>query len=417
MPKYELLGKSLIHSFSPQIHGLLGAYHYTLRELPDEAALQKHVAARSFAGCNVTIPYKQAVMPLCDRLDKRAAEIGSVNTIVNRMGYLTGYNTDYEGFAYMLSRKGITLQGKTLLLLGDGATAKTARAVARDAGAAQILTASRSPHNGAICYEEAQTRQDVEVIINTSPVGTFPRNGECLIDLAYFPRLAAVADVVYNPLKTRLVLEAEKRGLPATGGLSMLAEQAVAAARLFTGRRFDADDTERILRTLYEKQACLVLVGMPSSGKTRLGRAASMRLRKPFVDLDRALEKKAGKPIPAIFAEDGEEAFRRLETEVLAEESKTPGRVLATGGGAVLKDENHYLLRQNGVVAFIDRPLQDLQTGGYRPLSKSPEALAEMEAVRRPLYQAAADITVSNTEHFGRVLHNLTEAFHAFFDS
>ncbi|MFV0413131.1 MAG: shikimate kinase [Oscillospiraceae bacterium] len=413
MALYELIGQRLGHSFSKPIHEALGAYAFHLHELPNEEAVRQYLAKRPFAGCNVTIPYKQTVIPLCDEIDERAARIGAVNTLVNRGGRLTGYNTDYEGFAYMLGRKNISLRGKTVLLLGSGGTCKTAMAVAEDAGAAKILVASRAPQKGQLAYQEAAGRADVEVLINVSPAGMFPNNGSCLANPAAFPNLQAVADVVYNPLKTKLLFLAEELGLPTAGGLPMLVEQAVAAARLYTGRAFGQQETERILRDMYSQLVSLVLVGMPSSGKSRLGKAVARKLHKTFVDLDHVLVAEAGKPISAIFEEGGEEAFRAAETRVLAEQSKKAGIVLSTGGGIVTRPENLYYLRQNGIVFYLDRPLSKLQVGRGRPLSKSPEALAEMYRARRPLYEAAADLVVENNASFIQVANKIVEAYHA----
>lgn len=416
MKTYELLGKTLGHSFSKPIHEALGAYHFNLRELPDEDAVARYLTSPDFAGCNVTIPYKQTVMPFCDEIDSRAKRIGAVNTIVVKNGRRIGYNTDYDGFAYMLARKNITLQGRKVLLLGSGATAQTATAVAQDAGAAEIQVASRTPGPGKLSYEQAMQRGDFEVIINVSPAGMYPLNGESLVVLDCFPRLAAVADVVYNPLKTRLLLDAEDRKLPMAGGLPMLVEQAVAAARLYTGLPFGPKDTERVLAQTFNTKANLVLIGMPSSGKSRIGKVVAKKLGKQFLDLDKALEEKAGKPIPQIFSQDGEEAFRLLETEVLAEQTKQPGRVLSTGGGVVTRPANRHLLRQNGVVVFINRPLAQLQVGGGRPLSNSPEALAKMFNQRLPLYRGAADIEIENNAPFMQVANKVMEEANAFFD-
>lgn len=413
MAEYELIGKKLGHSFSKSIHEALGSYTYALRELPDETAVAAYLAARTFKGCNVTIPYKQFVMAHCDEIDERARQIGAVNTIVNRGGRLLGYNTDYDGLQYTLRRKNIKVKGKCVLLLGSGGTAKTAAAVAAQGGAAQVLTASRTPKAGQLTYQQAMAKKEVQLVINVSPTGMYPHNGGLLVNLAAWPRLEAVVDVVYNPLKTALLLQAESLGLPAAGGLPMLVEQAVAAAQLFTGRAFGRATTEQILKQEYIRLSNLILIGMPSSGKSKLGRAAARKLGKPFLDLDRAVQQKAGLSIPAIFKQQGEAGFRQLETQVLAEETKLPGRVLATGGGVVTQPQNLPLLRQNGVVIFLDRKLEKLEMGGNRPLSKNKEALAQMQAARTPLYLAAADAVVKNDGSFIRVMHRIIESYYA----
>ncbi|MDL2323816.1 shikimate dehydrogenase [Ruminococcaceae bacterium OttesenSCG-928-A16] len=414
--RYELIGTPLAQSFSKPIHEALGAYAFHLHELPNEAAVAEYLTRKEFGGCNVTIPYKQTVMPFCNAIDERAARIGAVNTIVNNNGKLTGYNTDYDGFALMLERKNIRLGGKKVLLLGGGATSKTVTAVAQDAGATEIKIAARNPQNGQLSFEEAMQRGDFEVIVNVTPVGMYPHNGETLVDLTRFNNLTAVADVIYNPLKTRLILDAEALGIPTAGGLPMLVGQAVGSARLYTGLPFGPQKVERVLAQTAQRFANILLIGMPSSGKSKLGKAVAKKLHKEFLDLDTALVQKAGKPIPQIFAEDGEAYFRQLETEVLAEETKLPGRVLSTGGGVVTQSRNLPLLHQNGVVVFINRPLALLQTGKGRPLSSSPAALETMAKQRLPLYRQAANIEVENNAPFMQVVHKILEETNEFFD-
>lgn len=417
MADYELIGQKLTHSVSKPVHEALGAYQYALQELPDEQALATYLKERRFKGCNVTIPYKQAVLPLLDKIDDRAARIGAVNTIVNHKGRLTGYNTDYDGFAWLLAHNGISLAGQRVLLLGSGGTSKTVATVARDADAKEILVASRNPAPGQISYQQAMKRLDVDVIINVSPAGMYPNNGQSLVVLERFPQLAAVVDVVYNPLKTKLLLDAEARGIPAVGGLGMLVQQAVVAAGLFVGRPFAQADTLRVLAAQRESMVNLVLVGMPSSGKSKLGRAVARKLKKPFVDVDHLVEEQSGKTIPELFAQGGEALFRPLETTALAGAAKETGQVISTGGGVVTRAQNHPLMRQNGVVLYICRPLQQLIPGGERPLSTSMEALEKLYIQRAPLYEAVADVIVENDAPFMQVVHKILEAYHAFFGS
>lgn len=417
MAEYELIGKKLGHSFSKPIHEALGAYRYALRELPTEADVANYLQKKQFKGCNVTIPYKQTVMPYCDEIDQRAARIGAVNTIVNRNGRLYGYNTDYDGFAYMLARKGISLKGRRVLLLGSGATCKTASAVAADAGAAATDVASRTPAPGQIAYTDAEALGTAEILINVSPAGMYPNNGQSLVQPKEFAALTAVADMVYNPLKTSLLMQAEQLGLQTAGGLPMLVHQAVVAATLFTGHPFAKQETERILHMMLNRFANLTLVGMPSSGKTRLGREVAVLLHKKYVDLDEELVRRAQKSIPQIFEEEGEAGFRKRETEILAEFSKLQGQVLATGGGVVTQPQNLPLLRQNGVVVYIDRPLHQLQVGKGRPLSTNQDALAEMYARRHPLYKSSAHATVANNAPAGQVVQDIVEAYHAVLDT
>ncbi len=391
--EYGLIGEKLGHSHSPRIHSLLAGYDYQLKELPPEE-LPAFLARRDFKGLNVTIPYKKAVVPFCAALGEGARRIGCVNTLVARPdGSLFGENTDYFGFCYTLRRSGIDLRGRHVLVLGTGGTSLTASRAAEDLGAASVERVSRQ---GALNYENVYDRQETNIILNTAPVGMYPRNGAAAVDLSRFSRLEGVADVVYNPLKTALLLQAEALGLPYAGGLPMLVAQAAAAAALFTGADVPEERMEAVLRQVAADVTNLVLIGMPGAGKTTVGALAAKALGRPFFDADAAIEERAGKPIPRIFAEEGEAAFRALETEVLAELGKRSGAVIATGGGAVLLQRNLPLLRQNGRILRLRRPLERLPLEG-RPLSASPERLREMEREREPFYAAAADITLDNT--------------------
>ena len=301
--EYGLIGKTLGHSFSKPIHEALGGYPYELKELPCEAAARAFFAARSFRAVNVTIPYKALALEACDEVSEEARAIGAVNTVVNRGGRLFGYNTDFDGFRLLVRRRGVSLAGKTVLILGTGATQRTVRAVCAAEGAAQVLCASRSEKPGALRYEQAAARQDVNVIVNASPAGMYPDNGTCLVDLAApgaFPALEAVFDVVYNPLRTRLVQMAGARGVPCAGGLLMLVAQAKYAAELFLGAPIEERRILEIYRGLLAEKAGLALVGMPSCGKTGVGKALAKALKKPFVDADAELVRRAGRPISEI---------------------------------------------------------------------------------------------------------------------
>ncbi len=394
---YGLIGKKLGHSFSAPIHEELGGYRYQLREIPDEAALAEFLRKREFKAINVTIPYKQAVMPACTYLDPAAKAIGAVNTIVNRNGVLAGYNTDYAGAARAMRRGGVTLAGRVVLILGTGGTRRTFTAIARDEGAKEILVAGRSGGDGVLTYAEAARRADVQVILNASPAGMWPHNGECLVDLSAWPALESVFDAVYNPLETRLLWQAKQRGLPAVNGLAMLVGQAKYASERFTGRTIPDEEIDRVHRTLLGRLANLVLIGMPGTGKTRIGRLAAQALGREFVDMDAEIEKEAGMPIPEIFSREGEDGFRARESRVAESLGARTGLVIATGGGVVLRPENPRALRQNGVIVCLQRALDQLAVGGNRPLSSSREALERMLAVRAPLYEAAAHRTVFNT--------------------
>jgi len=422
--EYGLIGAKLGHSYSKPIHQQLGGYRYELCPLPTEAEARAFLERRAFKGINVTVPYKQLVIPYCDELDERAAAIGAVNTVVRRGGRLYGYNTDFSGMEYLLACLGVSLAGRSLLILGTGGTCRTALAVAKHQGAKSILVASRRPAGGAalpegarvVSYEEAARHPEVEVLINTSPAGMYPQVGECLLDLDALPNLRAVADVIYNPFKTELILRAEERGIPAESGFGMLVAQAVYAAEHFMGKKLDEAAIPRITAQMRGEIANLSLIGMPSSGKTSVGRQLAKRLNKAFVDLDAEIVKTAGMPIPQIFAQQGEGGFRQLEAEVTARFAKEHGQVLSCGGGVVKTAGNVRALRQNGPVLFLDRPLDQLSVGGGRPLSKSAEALAAMEAERRPLYLAAADAVVPNNTTFNAAVRAAMEGFYEAID-
>ena len=398
--EYGLIGGKLGHSYSKTIHELLCGYSYELCPLPTEADARAFLQRRQFKAINVTIPYKKLVMEYCSFIDPRARAIGAVNTVVNKNGLLYGYNTDYLGFAHLCEAHGVELAGKTVLILGTGGTHNTTRAVALDKGADKVLTVSRTPdpEKGELSYAEA-VRSGAQVVFNTTPAGMYPNVGVCSLDVAAMPGLEAVIDVIYNPDKTELILRAEELGVPvAVGGLEMLVAQAVYAAEFFLDRKFEDAGAEiaRVTSDLRREQLNIALIGMPSSGKSTLGRALAERLGKRFVDLDEEIVKADGRSIPDIFAAEGEAGFRKLEAAQTARFAKENRQVISCGGGVVKDPANLRALHANGIVLFIDRPLEDLLVGGGRPLSTSPEALKTMEAQRRPLYLAAADAVIPN---------------------
>ena len=408
--KYGLIGKTLVHSYSKEIHEALGKYRYELFSLSPED-LPGFVGARDFGGLNVTIPYKQAVMPLCDEISELASSIGAVNTLyMQKAGspsgrnILMGHNTDYEGFLYTAGRSGIDFKDRNVLILGTGGTSLTAQKAISDRGAARIYVASRSvsaTKAGSIAtrvsYEELPSvARTVDIIVNTTPVGTFPGNLQSIIRLSDFPGCEAVIDVIYNPFKTLLLLEAEKAGLKTANGLPMLVAQATAAAGYFLGTpgAFE-NENERIIEKMTREMQNIVLIGMPGCGKSTIGKIAAEKTGKKFADMDDEIIKKAGKPISQIFDEIGESGFRDMESEIASELGKQRGLVIATGGGTVLRAENVNALRQNGLVVHIRRPVEQLSMDG-RPLSRDLDTLREMEKARLPLYEAAADITFEN---------------------
>ena len=383
---FGLLGEKLAHSFSPMIHSFLGDYGYTLYEI-DPGNLDAFMTNARFDGINVTIPYKQSVMPYCATLSEEARMIGSVNTIIkDEDGILHGHNTDYHGFCAMLQRGGINPEGKKAIELGDGGTARTVRAALCNLGAREIVTVSRRGENH---FGNIERHHDAEIIVNTTPVGMYPGNGACLISLAEFPKLSGVADVIYNPLRTKLLIEAESMGVPCTNGLAMLAAQAEMASRLFLSEPARPELVDAIIEAMLKKTMNIALIGMPGCGKTSVGRVLAEAVGRQFVDIDEEIEAAAGKTIPEIFAEGGEEAFRRWETDVLSGEAKKSGIVIATGGGVVTKPENYGLLRQNSLIIYLKRELSELITDG-RPLSQT-SGVSDLAKQRLPLYESWSD--------------------------
>ena len=388
MKRCGLLGEKLGHSFSPRIHQKLGGYEYRLYEKSPQE-LDVFLKSGDFDGLNVTIPYKQTVIPYCARMSPRAQAIGSVNTLVRRAdGSLWGDNTDYDGFSAMLEQANISLDGKKALVLGSGGASKTVQAVLRDRRASVVVISRSGPDS----YDNLDRHADARLVVNTTPVGMYPKNGAAALDIRRFPRCEAVLDVVYNPARTRLMLDAEACGIPAFGGLLMLVEQARRAAEIFTGNQIDAAVTGRLTVKLARETQNIALIGMPGCGKTTVGRALADLLGRPFYDADEQIEARAGRKIPDIFAQDGEAAFRKLETEVLAELSRQSGAVIATGGGVVTREENRDLLRQNSTIVWLQRDLHSLPLAG-RPVSQS-RPLNELAAERMPLYRAWSDAAV-----------------------
>lgn len=407
--EYGLIGAKLGHSYSPAIHARLGDYDYRLYERT-EAEFVELMARRDFKGLNVTIPYKKVAFAHCDAISDTAREVGCVNTLVVRPdGTLYGHNTDIGGLIAAIRRAGIDIAGRKVAILGSGGTSLTARAACRRLGAAEVVVVSRSgPVDYAALYRD---HADAEVLINATPVGMYPDLGASPADLFRLPKLVGVVDVIYNPDRTDLLLDAEARGIPAANGLYMLVAQARESAELFLGRAIDDGVVDAIHGALRAEALNLVLVGMPGSGKTTVGRALADRMGRPFVDCDDEIVRRAGRSIPEIFAQDGEAAFRALEGAVIADVCREKGQVIATGGGAVLRNGNIRAMRQNGVVALLERSLDALPMDG-RPLSKSPEALRAMWVEREPKYRTAADIAIDNNGALEDTLRRAEEAYH-----
>ena len=385
-----LLGEHLTHSYSPQIHALLGDYSYELFEVAPEK-LGEFLQAGEFDGLNVTIPYKRAVIPYCAELSAAAREMGSVNTLLRRPdGTLYGDNTDLDGFRWLLAQGGGIRPGEKALVLGTGGASQTVQAVLRAAGAEVAVLSRRGESN----YLTLPRHADARLVVNATPVGMYPNNGARLIDLAQMPQCRCVLDLIYNPARTRLLLDAAARGIRCENGLSMLVAQAKRAAELFTGRDIPDAACTDILRRMEAQMHNLILVGMPGSGKTTVGSLLAVSLGRPFYDADGEIEKKLGCSIPAFFAQRGEAAFRTVETEVLAELGKRSGCVIATGGGCVTRGENYDLLHQNGEIIWLRRSLTELPVEG-RPVSQS-RSLPELYREREPAYRRFADLCVEN---------------------
>lgn len=393
---YGLIGEHLGHSYSAEIHGMIADYEYELKELRPEE-LDSFLSSRDFKAVNVTIPYKQDVIAQLDFVSDQAKSIGAVNTIVNKEGKLYGYNTDFAGMKALAEKLGFDLNGKKVLILGTGGTSKTARAAAQSMGAAEIFRVSRreSAEPGIITYEQAKEQHsDAAFIINTTPAGMYPKVEGCALDISGFEKLEGVLDAVYNPQRSNLVLDAQERGIPAEGGLYMLSAQAVYACGLFLDKEMAAGDINRAFRGVRAQKQNIVLIGMPSCGKTTIGKKVSRATGRKFIDTDDLVEKRTGMSIADYFAENGEQAFRDIESEVIADVCKEGGLVIATGGGAVLRGENVRAMRRNGRVIFIDRPLERLITTASRPLSSDREALKKRYEERYDIYRGAADVRI-----------------------
>lgn len=388
---YGCIGEKLSHSFSKEIHAKVADYDYELCEIKRED-LASLFSTADFRAINVTIPYKEEVIPYLHEIDSHALEIGAVNTVVNRDGKLYGYNTDFFGMSALIERCGVSLFGKKVAILGTGGTSRTAAAVARSMGAKDIIRVSRSKRDGTVTYPELYgDHTDTEVIINTTPVGMYPENGGSSCDISHFPRLALCIDAVYNPLRSRFILSAMERGIPAEGGLYMLVAQAVRASEIFLGKAYAPDIIELIYNAILSEKENTVLIGMPASGKSTVGGIISRTTKKELIDTDELIVKKAGVQIKEIFDKIGECGFRDLESEAVAEASKQTSVIIATGGGAILREENVRALKQNGRLFFIDRPLKDLIPTESRPLSSNINDLEKRFYERYPIYTSVCD--------------------------
>lgn len=401
--KCGLLGQHLTHSYSPAIHRLLGDYAYELFEIQPEK-LEDFLQNGDFSGLNVTIPYKKAVIPYMTELTPIAQKLGAVNTIVRRAdGCLVGHNTDYFGFSSMIRYSGLNVAGKKCLVLGSGGASNTAVAVLEELGATAVVISRRGENN----YQNLHLHQDAKLIVNATPVGMYPNCGVSPIDLSLFANLEGVLDLIYNPARTKLLLDAECRGLVALNGLWMLVAQAKESAEFFTGKPIDNCVIPPIFQQMKYQMENILLIGMPGCGKSTVGAALAAQLDRPFVDIDIEIEKQAGKSIAAIFAQDGEKAFRQLETEVLQQFTCRSGLVISTGGGCVTERENWPLLRQNSSIIWLQRALSQLPTQG-RPLSRD---LPQLYARRKDQYAALAHRIIDNNGPIERTINQILEEY------
>lgn len=392
--KYGLIGEHLKHSYSCEIHAQIADYEYELHEIPP-SGLGGFLKKREFNAINVTIPYKQDVIPYLDEISDTAKRIGAVNTIVNRNGRLYGDNTDFAGMLALAKHIGVDMKGRKVLILGTGGASKTGHALAEYMGAQSVFYVSRSGKDGSISYEQAVTEHsDAQIIINATPVGMFPKQDGRPIDISAFPKLEGVIDAIYNPLRTNLVLDAQERGIPAEGGLYMLSAQAVHASAVFRDIPLDESLVDKAFKSVKNDKQSIVLIGMPSSGKTTVGRILAEKCGKQLADTDEYIVRKIGMPISDFFAKHGEAEFRKIEKETVAELSAMGGRIIATGGGAVLDAENVRALKQNGVLVFLDRRPENLIATDDRPLASRRSALEKLYAERYDIYCAAAELHI-----------------------
>ncbi len=409
--KYGLIAQAVSHSFSAEIHNRLFGYEYELKAIPTDG-LDAFMREKSFTAINVTIPYKQAVIPYLDHIDQTASDIGAVNTVVNRDGSLYGYNTDCVGMQSMLEQNGISLKDKKVLILGSGGTSKTAYYLAKSLGCASVYRVSRGEKDGCITYETAQdTHSDADVLINTTPCGMYPNIDASAIDISRFDRLSAVVDAVYNPLRTKLVCDALQRDITACGGLYMLVAQAAYAAEKFVGKTVSKSAIDEIYKEIYNKKQNVVLIGMPACGKTTVGRIIADRLSRELVDTDEEIQKQYGSTPSQIITNQGEAAFRDIESEVIQRLSVRQGIVIATGGGAVLRKQNVDSLRRNGRIYFIDRPLEMLVPTADRPLSADVEAMKKRYTERYGVYLSSCDAHIDGGYEADQVASTILKEF------
>ncbi|HZJ86344.1 MAG TPA: shikimate kinase [Erysipelotrichaceae bacterium] len=409
---YKLLGKNVSHSYSQEVHNSLG-YDYKILDL-SLSEFREIMEERSFVGVNITMPYKQEALKYLDYIDPAAKKLNVVNTVVHKDNKLYGYNTDYFGLKYLIKFNEIEIKDRNVVILGSGATSKTVKALCQDLGAKNITKVSQSNSNH-LTYDDLSSVLNYQVLINTTPKEMYPNTEEKIIDLKQFNKLEAVVDVIYNPLKTNLILQAKDLNIKAVGGLEMLVGQAVESSSLFFNKKYPKDTINKVYKKLLLEKSNIVLVGMPTSGKSTIGKALAKSLNKKFIDVDKEIVKKAGNSIKEIFKEKGEAYFRTVESQVIESLSRESNLVIATGGGSVLDQKNVKRLKRNGYLIFIDRPLNLLIAADDRPLSANRINLKNLYQERYNIYKAVSDVTVINDKDLDFVLKKVLEAIRCAF--
>ncbi len=409
--KYGCIGEKLSHSFSKEIHARLASYEYELCPI-ERDRVADFMTSRDFCAINVTIPYKETVIPFLDEISDTAKKIGAVNTIVNRDGKLYGYNTDYFGMMSLVRKVGIDPTGKKVLILGSGGTSKTALCVFKNMGARVVLRVSRNPVQDMIDYECAKSEHsDAEIIVNTTPVGMFPNIEGAPVDLDDFPAVLGVIDAVYNPLCTTLICQAKEKGILAEGGLYMLVAQAVRAVEIFLDTEIPSEKTFEVYKEVFRARENIVLVGMASCGKSTLGKMLSKSMGREFIDTDAEIISREKRDIKTIFDTDGEAYFRRVEAEVVKSVSAKTGVVIATGGGVPLNSQSVSHLRKNGRIYFISRPLELLTPTKDRPLSSDFSSLEKRFFERLPIYKSVCEVEIINDGDKNTAVDKIREDF------
>ncbi len=405
--KYGLLGERLGHSFSKEIHEQINDYQYEITEVPFDK-FDEFMTKHDFIAINVTIPYKEKVIPYLDYIDDAVKKIGAVNTIVNKNGKLYGYNTDYLGLRDLVLTNNIEVKNKKVLILGTGGTSKTSKAVFTDLGAKELVFVSIDPVGDEISYEDAvKYHSDSEIIVNATPCGMYPNCDDLIIDISTFNKLEAVIDVIYNPLKTMLVRKALERGITAVSGLYMLVAQAVYASSIFTDTTYDKKIIDDIYKQIYNSKRNIVLIGMPTCGKTTISKVLADKLNKEVVDTDTLVEQEMGTTIKEYLKTHDETSFRDIETKVINKVSKLNNLIISTGGGVIKRKNNIEYLKANGVIVFIDRPLELLQVSDTRPLSSNQSDLEKLYHERYDLYCNYSDIIVKNDQDLELVINKI----------